>query len=986
MKRKNVLLQLFVFLFIIGLSKGFSQNPLPFESQLFDTHHPWVDSVLYTLSPEEQIAQLIFVEAYSDQDVAHEVAIADLVRKYKIGGLVFSKGTPDQQARLTNYYQSVSKVPLLIAMDGEWGLGFRLKNTISFPFQMTLGAIQDNSLIYEMGLEIGREFKRLGVHINFAPVVDVNINPSNPVINYRSFGMDKEKVASKAVSYMKGLQDAGVIATAKHFPGHGDTDTDSHQSLPIIQHSRDRLEEIELYPFKKIIEAGVGGIMTAHLNVPALDSASNSIASLSKPIVTDLLQKELGFKGLIFTDALNMKGVSDHYPPGALELMAFKAGNDVFEFSQSVTKAISEIKKAADKGDISWEKIQNRCRKVLAAKYWSGLYQIKPVELENIYKDLNSPEAKVLNQKLFRAALTTIINKNSVLPIKKLVETRIASLALGSGKSTTFQNVLGKYTKLDNYYLDPENQNSEALLKKLKSYDLVITGVFGLDQRPGKNFGVTRQLQETLQLLIAQNNTIITIFGNPFALDKLPDIEKADGLILAYQSNRTVQDQAAQLIFGGIGSTGTLPVKVNDMFGLGSGIVTSPISRLKYTVPEEQGLSSAILKKKIDSIALKSIELEAFPGCEILVARNGAVVFHKTYGYHTYEKRNPVSKDDLFDFASVTKVTGPLPALMQLNGAGKFNLDEAFSTYWPDFKFPDKKELTVREILAHQSGMIPWIPYWRNTVKKNGEFKSRTFIKDSTIKYNVPVDIDFYLHKNYRKKMYKAIKRSPVSDEKKYLYSGLSFYLYPQIIENLTGIDFETYVRKNVYEPIGAFTLGFNPYLHYPMERIIPTENDTFFRKKQIHGYVHDEGAAMMGGVSGNAGLFGTANDLAKLMQMYLQMGYFGGEEIIPKSTMQEFTKYQYPENENRRGLGFDKPLLNNNELSESEAYPAKSASPASFGHSGFTGTFAWVDPVENIVYVFFSNRVYQTRENNKISRLNIRSSVLEAIYSSIIN
>ena len=984
MKKILILVQLFILIFLIGLNIGYSQSPSSHQNHIFELHHHWVDSMLNTLSPEEQIAQLIFIDAYSNKDIAHEVAIADLVRKYHIGGLIFFKGTPDQQARLTNYYQSVSKVPLLIAMDGEWGLGFRLKNTINFPFQMTLGAIQDNSLIYEMGREIGREFKRLGVHVNFAPVVDINNNPSNPVINYRSFGMDKEKVASKAISYMKGLQDEGIMATAKHFPGHGDTDTDSHHTLPVIKHNSERLKSVELYPFQKIIEAGVGGIMTAHLNVPALDSASNSVASLSRPIVTNLLKNELGFQGLVFTDALNMKSVSDLYPPGNLEVKALLAGNDILEFTRSVPKAIAGIKKAADEGEISWSEIKEKCRKVLAAKYWAGLDQLKPVELENIYKDLNTPEARILNQKLIRSALTILRNTNDVLPVKNLANTRIASIALGSTKPTTFQNVLGKYTKIDHYYLDSDKQNSQVVLDKLKSYDLVITGIFGLDQRPYKNFGVTDSLKSALQKLVAQNKTIVAVFGNPYSLDRLTGIENADGLILAYQNNRVTHDQAAQLIFGANSSTGTLPVKINESFKLGDGIVTSPISRLKYTIPEEEGLSSAILKKKIDSIAIRSIEVGAFPGCEVLVARNGAVVFHKTYGYHTYENRNPVSKDDLFDFASVTKVTGPLPALMQLHDEGKFKLDEKFSTYWPDFKRSGKSELTVREILAHQSGLKSWIPYWKNTVKENGNFKYHTFKKDSSDRYNVPVDVNMYLYKNYIKKIYKAIKKSPVSEEKKYLYSGLSFYLYPQIIENLSGTDFETYVRKNIYEPIGAYTLGYNPYLRFPIQQIVPTENDTFFRHTQIHGYVHDEGAAMMGGVSGNAGLFGTANDLAKLMQMYLQMGTFGGEEIISKSTMEEFTHCQYPDNENRRGLGFDKPLLNNDELSESEAYPAKSASPSSFGHSGFTGTFVWVDPAKNIVYVFFSNRVYQTRENNKISRLNIRSSILEAIYTAI--
>jgi len=980
-------LLIITFILLTGnLVPAYSQSPDNNYSFWQKTNDPWVDSIMKNLSKEEQIAQLIFVAAYSNSDISREVAITDLIRKYKIGGLIFFEGNPVKQAKLTNFYQSESKVPLMIAMDAEWGLGMRLNNTIKFPFQMTLGAIQNDSLIYQMGGEIGRELKRIGVHLNLAPVVDINNNPSNPVINYRSFGMDKKMVATKGIMYMKGMQDEGIIASAKHFPGHGDTDIDSHLALPVISHDRNRLESLELFPFKKMIEAGVGSIMVAHLNVPSLDPTPKLASTLSKPIVTNLLKKELGFKGLILTDALNMKGVSSFYPPGIVDAKALVAGNDVLEFTESVPKAIEEIKKAADAGQISWKEIEKRCRKVLAAKLWLGLDHPHQVELKDLNKDLNSPDAQVLNIKLIRAALTVLKNEDNIIPVKDLANTRIATLAMRTNKLTNYQKMLGNYTQVDHFFWDPEDPDADNVFNKLKSYDLVIAGFTNLDQRPYKNFGIDAKLKNAMTKLIQKKNVIISVFGNPFSLDKLPGIENSKALIITYQNNRITQEQAAQLIFGAIGANGTLPVGVNKFFKLGDGIQVKSIGRLAYTLPEEEEMSSYLLENTIDSIAESSINLKVFPGCEVLVARNGAVVFNKTYGYHTYEKKTPVTKDNLYDFASVTKATGPLPAIMQMVDEGKINLDAKFSTYWPSFKNSNKKDLEVREILAHQAGLQSWIAFWKNTVKENGKFKFHTFKFDSTSKYNVQVDDNLWLFKNYRKKMYTAIKKSPVSEEKKYLYSGLSFYLYPQIIKNLTGEDYEHYLKEHIYRPLGAYTMTFNPYRNYSLERIPPTEDDTFFRKKQIHGHVHDEGASMMGGISGNAGLFATANDLAKLLQMYLQMGSFGGEVFIKKPTMKEFSRSQFPDNNNRRGLGFDKPLLNNELLGKNAAYPAKSASPSSFGHSGYTGTFAWVDPEKNIIYVFFSNRVYPTRENNLISKMNIRSKVLQAVYDSIKN
>ncbi len=971
-------------LWMAGMTTATAQNESSTPAFRKDMETHWVDSVFNSLNKNEKIAQLIFVAAYSNRSIAHEVAITDLIRKYKIGGLIFFQGTPKKQVILTNYYQSQSKVPLMIAMDAEWGLAMRLKNTIHFPYQMALGAIKNDSLIYQMGREVGRELKRTGVQMNLAPVVDINNNPNNPVINFRSFGMDKKNVAAKGIAYMKGMQDEHVLATAKHFPGHGDVSTDSHKTLPVVPFSRKRLDTLEMYPFQQMINAGVAAVMTAHLYVPALDSTLHTPYSLSKKIVTGILKNSLDFKGIVISDAMNMKGVTKYFPAGKADAKAMIAGNDVLEFVQNVPLAIKKIRKAIAKGKISWNDINNRCKKVLAAKYWAGLNHWHPMDTNNLIHDLNLPLANVLNRKLIKASLTVLRDSNEIIPIKNLGQQHIATLAIGSVSQTSFQKRLGDYTRTTDFYWTQNGKVPDSvLLERMKAYNLVIVGLTHLSQHPGKNFGITPEMLDFLHKVMASHKTIVTIFGNPFSLNRMPGIEKADGLVLTYEDSPLFQDLAAQLIFGAIGSHGTLPVRL-DHFPIHYSIFTPSAYRLAYTIPEEEGMNSDYLKKKIDSIVQAGLDAKAYPGCEVLVARNGAVIFHKTYGYHTYYDRVKVSNKDLYDFASVTKVIASTTAIMKLYDQGLLKLDVPFYTYWPAFKHSNKKEMTLREVLAHQAGLQAWIPYWKKTVKTNGKYKRRIFRRDSSSRFDVPVIEDLFMNKNYRKTMYREIKKSPVSAKKKYLYSGLSFYLYPQIVKNLSGEDFETFLKKNFYQPLGAYTLTFDPYQFFPLQDIAPTEIDTFFRKKAIHGYVHDEGAAMMGGISGNAGLFGTANDLAKMAQMYLQMGYYGGKRYISDTTMKEFTRYQYPDNGNRRGLGFDKPGIGNDTLPENVSYPTRGASPLSFGHSGYTGTFFWDDPKENLMYVFLSNRVYPTRYNTKLYDMNIRTNILQVLYDSM--
>jgi beta-N-acetylhexosaminidase len=978
--RKTIISLLSVFIFT-GLAIAQKTDP-PFLKYM---NYPWVDSVFNILTPDQRIAQSIWVAGWSNKEIGDEVDLAEIIKNYGIGGIVFFQGTPEKQIELTNYYQKISNVPLLIAMDAEWGAGMRLSGIDKFPFQMTLGAIRNDSMIYFFGKAVGDQCRLLGVHINLAPVADINNNPRNPVINYRSFGENRENVASKASAYMKGMQDKGVMATAKHFPGHGDTDVDSHADLPVIKHTFQRLDSIELYPFMRLISEGTGCIMTAHLNLPALDTASNRPSSLSPVIINGLLKEKLGFKGLVITDAMNMKGVTKYFSTGEAEAMAYLAGNDVIEFVTDPGAAIDEISNLIASKKISQQEADLKCRKILALKYMAGLESLHAVEKSTISQKINSGDAKALIIDLYANALTLLRNEGNVIPLKDLPDTRIATVAINRNAQTTFQARLCDYKSADNYFINPADSAAvSTLLRKLSGYNLVIAGVYGLDQRPDRAFGITPALDSFLEKLIAGNKTLIAWFGNPYGLGIINSPAKADGLLLAYQENDYAEDLSAQLIFGGIGARGSLPVTINKMWPDGFGLNSPGNIRMQYGVPENAGMSSILMERKIDSIVNIGLSQKAFPGCEVMVSRKGIVVFRKSYGYQDYDDRIKVEDGDLFDLASVTKVAATLPSLMILDGEGKFSTNETLGHYLPYFKRSDKGNLKMSEILAHQAGLKAWISYWQETVKKDGKFRKHIYSPVYSEKYPLKVAEGLYITEKFRKRIYTDIKKSPLT-EKKYLYSDLGFILSPEIIKNLSGEDLPGFVTDHVYKKIGAGDIVFNPLNKYPLIRIVPTEYDSLFRKQQLHGTVHDEGAAMMGGVSGHAGLFSTANDLMKLLETYRRMGTYGGEQIIPKEVMEKYTSVQFPGNGNRRGLGFDKPLLDNASKSEKDAYPAKSASSSSFGHSGYTGTFVWVDPEKELCFIFLSNRVYPTRNNTLISDLNIRTEILQALYDSIV-
>ena len=988
----------FASLNLIFALTAFSQTTPSPVLQLTPRQNHWADSVFATLTPDERLGQLIMVAGYSNRKPSYEDSLVTLVRTYKLGGVVMFQGGPIRQAKLTNRLQALSTVPLLIAMDAEWGLAMRLDSTVRYPYQMTLGAIQGNdSLIYRMGANLARQARRLGMHINFAPSVDVNNNPNNPVINFRSFGEDKYAVTRKALAYMRGMQDNQLITSLKHFPGHGDTGTDSHFDLPLITKNRAQLDSLELYPFRQLINAGASGVMIAHLSIPALDTTRNRPSTLSPAIVTNLLKNELGFQGLIFSDAMNMKGVTKYFPSGQADEKGLEAGMDVLEFTEDVPAAIAQVKQAVLDGRISQESLDARCLKVLRAKAWVGLDQYRPVVLDNLVRDLNPVQDELLNRRLTEASLTVLKNTNNLLPLQRLDTLRIASVAIESEKLTAFQHMAANYTQVDQFNLTSKTADSTVaqVRESLKNYNLLLVDVHLNNIRPAVKYGLQPKTAELLSELIATGKAIVTVFGNVYALDKLSvtdnlngSIEQARAIVMPYQLTNYTEELSAQLIFGAIGASGKLPVTVNQRFRVGDGMTIQPLGRLKYTIPEEVGIDGRFLAQKVDSLVNVGLTEKAFPGCVVQMAKDGKVIFQKAYGKHTYDaspgrfdastEPRPVQLGDLFDMASVTKVSTSTPALMKLVDEGKFNLDGKMADYLPGFKKSNKADLVWRDVLTHQARLKAWIPFWRDAMNEDRTWKSKTFKTERSGRYPIEVTDSLFEFKKYPKTIFKQIRDSPLNEKKEYVYSDLSFILYPQIIKRLTGENFEDYLKTSFYRPLGATTLTYLPRRFYSLNRIVPTEYDSLFRKTLIWGRVHDEGAAMLDGLSGHAGLFGTANDLMKLIEMYRQKGSYAGQRFISEKTIAEFTRYQFPQLGNRRGLGFDKPSFT------FSGNAPRSATKDSYGHSGFTGTFIWIEPASNLSYVFLSNRVYPTRNNNRISELNIRTNVAEALYQAV--
>lgn len=944
----------------------------------------WVDSVYYTMSVDDKVGQLFM--PIVEPNSSWKSRIAGYIENYKVGGLLFSKGTLVQQADITNYAQEISKTPLLISLDGEWGLSMRLQDAPRYPRNLVIGAISENKTVKKYGEEIARQCKEMGIHINFAPVIDVNSNPKNPVIGTRAYGENASNVANKGIAYAQGLESNGVMAVAKHFPGHGDTSEDSHLTLPTINHNIDRLKQVELLPFKEYINAGLSGMMMGHLNVPALQTKGLP-SSLSPDVTTKLLKESMGFTGLTFTDGMAMKGVSDQ--PDA-SVKALLAGNDIILGVVNQKSEFESVKKAVQNGTIPPSLLEEKVRRILTYKYILNVHNFTPIDNSTIHNKVNSPTAEWLKRKIYDDAATLVKNNNNLIPITQLDKIKIASVSVGSPAANQFQTYLKKYANVSTFQVNSTAELSG--IKQLDDYNIIIISVHSdkITDSPA------------LQKITKEKAAILVNFTSPYRLSAFQiSANNANSLIVAYDNSEYAQMSAAQGIFGGIGMSGKLPVS-SGTFKEGTGITTNK-TRLSYSLPEEVGIASSRLEN-IEHIALEGVRQRAYPGCQILVAKNGVIIYEREFGNLSYGNSPDVTPETVYDLASITKASATLPAIMKLYDEKKIALQDNISKYVKETRGSDKGNIRIRTLLLHESGITAFIPYYTTAIDENsytgslfGKRSQRYHAKyagawgrtdykfhpdmisskPSELFYQ-PVAKEMYASEKMNEALLKDIIDSPLRNRGQYRYSCLNFMLLKEAIENISETDLNSYIRTNYFDKLGATTTTYQPLNYMPIDIIAPTEKDPFFRKQHLRGYVHDEGAALFGGISGNAGLFSNANDLAKLYQMWLNGGSYGGEQYISKESIELFTTTK--SSISRRGLGFDKPDPRNSRTS-----PTSPGTPIEvYGHTGYTGTCFWVDPKNEMIYIFLSNRVNPSRSPNRLSTLEIRERIQEELYKAL--
>ena len=921
----------------------------------------WVDSVFSSLSSDDKISQLILIRALPNDTGISKTA--DLIKTYHVGSLCFFAGGPVRQANATNYYQTIAKTPLLITIDAEWGLGMRLDSVNKLPYQLTLGALSDPSLIYEMGRVVGEQCKRVGVQVNFAPVVDINNNPNNPVIGYRSFGEDKKKVTQFGLAYMRGMQDIGIMACAKHFPGHGDVDVDSHLDLPVINKSMDQLDSLELKPFEALFNAGVGSVMIAHLYIPAIDSTVNMATSLSKRNVTDLLKRKLGYNGLTFTDALEMKGVAKYWPGGEAAAEALIAGNDILCLPESVPEAIAAIKKAIDDKKMTWQEIDDKVKKVLNAKYRLGLSRWKPVDTTNLLRDLNARSDEI-RYRVARQTITLVKNKIT----RYLATPKIAYVAIGTSSPTPFGKALQSRRGVEtfNFSYADNAAKAQTILEKIRSgnYEEVVVSVSGYSLRPANNYGITPASIDFFNQL-QQFNTKNFVFGNVLAIR---NFFAAPHLVACYQDDDITQYTAADLYNGEITAKGYLPVSIGEFKYGYSAFVPRP------------NLASNNFYK-VDSIVNDALDKGAFTGAVVLAAKDGKILYQKPYGHYLFNPSSQRMKtESIFDLASVTKISATTVSIMKLYEQGKIKLNGMLGDYLPATRGTDKAKLKISEILLHQAGLIPDVLFYKYVRDSITHLPDPSIISTQRPGFTVRIAENMYLRNDWLDTAFQLVLNSPVRQQGKYVYSDLDFIFLGKVVEAVSKMPLDQYVRKYFYLPMDMKTTGFKPRERFPLDQIVPTEFDTLFRWQLLWGDVHDYSASLLGQVAGHAGLFSDAGDLFKLYQMLLNEGTFNGKHYLKPKTIKLFTSYHSAIS--RRGYGFDKPEKDN--ASRKQPYPAASVSPETFGHTGWTGTCVWVDPKSKIIYVFLSNRVQSQINNDKLGEMSVRGKIHDEIYRII--
>lgn len=933
----------------------------------------WVDSVYNSLNDEQRVGQLINVRA-NLPNKAYFAEVQQLIEKYNIGGVTFFRTDAAPLLAQVNEWQAMAQTPMMIGLDGEWGLGMRINDGMSYPYQMTLGAIQNQQLIGEMGRQIAEQCRRIGINVDFAPDIDVNSEPTNPVIGMRSFGEDPKAVAERGLQYALGLQNNGVLPTMKHFPGHGDTKTDSHETLPKVDKKLKEIKKTELYPFDYLIDNGVAGVMVGHLYMPALEPQKNLSSSISKNIVTGLLKDKMGFDGIIFSDAMEMKGAYKGVHPDSVGLKAIMAGIDVILMPVNPENTIQIIVNQLDNEELR-NRVEESCKKVLKYKYRLGIANYQSQSELSVDNDLHQLKYYNLKQRLYNEAVTMLSNNKKTLPLTK--DQDIAVVTLGGNENIANQLMKDGY-KVKSYVLEKDINKFDKtqIINDLKSYNTVIVNIQGTSIYATKNFGITDDMVDFVKDLSKNKSVVFNLFACPYALEKFTFKKTPQAIIIGYEDVKYAVNAVVDVMTGDLNPMGKLPVTASKKYKVGYGIGFEDVLTPE-TLPI--ALIDNEFTRQIDSIALNGIEIGAYPGCQIFAMKDGAVIYDKCFGYFTYDREHEVQPDDVYDIASLTKVFATTFAIMKLYDDGKISLDSKLSDYFPYLKNTDKADIRLIDIMTHQTGITAWVPIYK-TLLKDDRPDPDVFRKNIDEDHTVRVAKDMYISKDFNFDIFETVKVQEMGD-KKYKYSDLGFYFLPKIVEMVADVPFEKYLEENFYKPLNLNHIYYKPLKHNVIENIAPTENDDYFRMQQLQGDVHDQAAALMGGVAGHAGLFADARDLAVMMQLLLDEGYANNRQFLSGYTIKKFTSAPFKDNMNRRGIGFDKP-----EVDPAVTYytPAKQSSMRSFGHTGFTGTFAWADPDNGLIVIFLSNRVYPDASNNRLSQNDIRTKIHEMFYEAV--
>lgn len=957
--------------------------------------HRWADSVYNTLSTDERLAQLIMPIVYPSADEGRISSEERRVRQYHWGGILYQRGMLAEQAKMNERLQRASRTPMLIALDGEWGLYMRLKDAPRYPRNMGLGKHGDKQLLYNYGREIARQCRLMGIHINFAPTVDVNINPRNPVIGTRSFGDDPKRVAAMSLAYAQGLEDGNVLSVAKHFPGHGDSSEDSHKTLPVISASRERMERVELFPFAQYIREGFGGIMTAHLRVPAYEPRPIP-SSLSHKITTELLQEQMKFNGLIFTDGLEMKGVLNS-GVGDVGVAALLAGNDILLGPSKPEVQLQTLIGAYQSGKLPQELIRHKVMKVLYYK-WRLIIgsQDKPAKASEVVGLVNTPSALISAHRAWEASLIYYQRNHEVEKrLKTGAYKRIAVVDIGNSTIPTGSRPKQGYGNSTITYLkwDKISANPRAL----DGYDLIVANAYAPNATP----------QAQLRKLGQSRPVMLVYYTSIYKTAQASWHNQLSHVILTTESAKEAQDAILALI--------APPQHISTRTEvINQSTDEDPTAQMtpKPTVADSdtdsrlpaQGWQRDKLNR-IDHIIEEGIRDGAFPGCQVYILHKGHEVYNKAFGLMSSKaKGEHVTTSTLYDVASITKALALTPAVMLLIGDGKLSLDTPLSRYLPELRGIPIGRSSIRQLLLHQSGLPSGINFYTDLIDptsyEGALIRSQRFqggvplgkshwananfawlpdyiSQQSTPKHTLPFAQGLYISSTFRKAMIERIGKARLTKTGQYRYSDLGFVLLQEVVERVSHEPLDKLLERRIYSKINA-RVYFRPLdAGISVEQIAPSQEDLFLRKQTIRGTVDDETAASLGGIGGNAGLFASAQELSKIARLILDEGRWAGKQIIPSKIVKQFVTTTGIGG--RRALGFDKPTPKSR-----TNHAAESASSLTIGHLGFTGGAFWIDPKYDLIFIFLSNRTYPSRLNTKLIEGNYRARLHQIAYEAM--